>query len=82
MKGERTAGVLNTVGPGAAADLLNGGALATAVAGVGIDAVGPYRIGNPGPGGLIFGYATVGEQAIAEGIDRLARAIGELRPYL
>jgi GntR family transcriptional regulator / MocR family aminotransferase len=51
-------------------------------AGVGIDAVGPYRIGNPGPGGLIFGYATVGEQAIAEGIDRLARAIGELRPYL
>jgi GntR family transcriptional regulator / MocR family aminotransferase len=47
-------------------------------AGVGIDAVGPYRIGNPGPGGLIFGYATVGEQAIAEGIDRLARAIGEL----
>jgi GntR family transcriptional regulator/MocR family aminotransferase len=48
-------------------------------AGVGIDAVGPYRIGNPGPGGLIFGYATVGEQAIAEGIDRLARAIGELR---
>ena len=47
-------------------------------AGVGIDAVGPYRIANPGPGGLIFGYATVGEQAIAEGIDRLARAIGEM----
>jgi GntR family transcriptional regulator/MocR family aminotransferase len=49
-------------------------------AGVGIDAVGPYRIGNPGPGGLIFGYATVGEQAIAEGIERLAGVIGE--PYV
>jgi GntR family transcriptional regulator / MocR family aminotransferase len=47
-------------------------------AGVGIDAVGPYRIGHPGPGGLIFGYATVSEQAIAEGIARFARAIGEL----
>ena len=48
-------------------------------AGVGLDAVGPYRITNPGPGGLIFGYATVNEQAIAEGIDRLAIALGDLR---
>jgi GntR family transcriptional regulator/MocR family aminotransferase len=47
-------------------------------AGVGVDAVGPYRIGNPGPGGLIFGYATVNEQAIAEGIDRLAVVISDL----
>ncbi len=47
-------------------------------AGVGIDAVGPYRIGGPGPGGLIFGYATVNEQAIGQGIARLARVIGEL----
>jgi GntR family transcriptional regulator/MocR family aminotransferase len=47
-------------------------------AGVGLDAVGPYRIMNPGPGGLIFGYATVNEQAIAEGIARLARVIGEM----
>jgi GntR family transcriptional regulator / MocR family aminotransferase len=46
-------------------------------AGVGLGAVGPYRITNPGPGGLIFGYATVNEQAIAEGIARLARVIGE-----
>jgi GntR family transcriptional regulator / MocR family aminotransferase len=42
---------------------------------VGIDAVGPYRITNPGPGGLIFGYATASEQAIAEGVDMLARVI-------
>jgi GntR family transcriptional regulator / MocR family aminotransferase len=47
-------------------------------AGVGIDAVGPYRIGGPGRGGLIFGYATVNEQAISEGITRLARVIREL----
>ena len=47
-------------------------------AGVAIDPVAPYRISNPGPGGLIFGYATVNEQAIAEGIDILARVIGEL----
>jgi GntR family transcriptional regulator / MocR family aminotransferase len=47
-------------------------------AGVGLDAVGPYRITNPGPGGLIFGYATVSERAIAEGVARLARVIRDL----
>jgi GntR family transcriptional regulator / MocR family aminotransferase len=47
-------------------------------AGVGLDAVGPYRISNPGPGGLIFGYATVSERAIAEGVARLAEVMGEL----
>jgi GntR family transcriptional regulator/MocR family aminotransferase len=51
---------------------------AAARAGVGIEGVTPYRISHPGPGGLIFGYATVNEQAIAEGIDILARVIGEL----
>ena len=29
------------------------------------------------PSGLIFGHATVNEQAIAEGIDILARVISE-----
>jgi GntR family transcriptional regulator / MocR family aminotransferase len=47
-------------------------------AGIGLDAVGPYRISNPGPGGLIFGYATVSERAIAEGVATLAEVIGEL----
>ena len=47
-------------------------------AGVALDAVGPYRITNPGPGGLIFGYATVSERAIAEGVARLAQVISEL----
>jgi GntR family transcriptional regulator/MocR family aminotransferase len=47
-------------------------------AGVGIEGVTPYRISHPGPGGLIFGYATVNEYAITEGVDILARVIGEL----
>ena len=47
-------------------------------AGVGLNAVGPYRITNPGPDGLIFGYATVSERAIAEGIARLAGVVNEL----
>jgi GntR family transcriptional regulator / MocR family aminotransferase len=47
-------------------------------AGVAIDAVGPYRITHRGPGGLIFGYATVSERAVAEGVARLAQAIAEL----
>jgi GntR family transcriptional regulator/MocR family aminotransferase len=47
-------------------------------AGVGIDGVTHYRISHPGPGGLLFGYATVNEQTIAEGVDILARVIGQL----
>ena len=47
-------------------------------AGVGIEGVTPYRISHPGPGGLIFGYATVSEQAIAEGVDILAGVIAGL----
>jgi GntR family transcriptional regulator/MocR family aminotransferase len=49
-------------------------------AGVGIDAVGPYRITSSGPGGLIFGYATLNEEAIAEGISRLAMVMADLGP--
>jgi GntR family transcriptional regulator / MocR family aminotransferase len=51
---------------------------AAARAGVGIEGVTPYRISHPGPAGLIFGYATVNEQAITEGIDILARVMAEL----
>jgi len=51
---------------------------AAARAGVGIEGVTAYRISHPGPGGLIFGYATVNEQAITEGVGILARVIGEL----
>ena len=48
-------------------------------AGVGVDAVGAVPgAAIPGPGGLIFGYATASEQAIADGVARLAQVIGEL----
>jgi GntR family transcriptional regulator/MocR family aminotransferase len=51
---------------------------AAAGAGVGIEGVTPYRISHPGPGGLIFGYATVSEGAIVEGIDILAGVVAGL----
>ena len=47
--------------------------------GLNVFGVAPYRISGPGRGGLIFGYATLGERAIAEGIDLLATAINEVR---
>jgi GntR family transcriptional regulator/MocR family aminotransferase len=50
---------------------------AAAHAGVGIEGVTPYRISHPGPGGLIFGYATVNEQGIAEGVDILAGVMAD-----
>ena len=51
---------------------------AAARAGVGVEGITPYRISHPGPSGLIFGYATASEQAIAEGVGILARVIAEL----
>jgi GntR family transcriptional regulator/MocR family aminotransferase len=46
--------------------------------GIGVYGVAPYRLGSTSPGGLIFGYATLSERAIAEGIALLAEAIGDL----
>ncbi|MCW2942750.1 MAG: GntR family transcriptional regulator with aminotransferase protein [Actinomycetia bacterium] len=51
---------------------------AAARRGLGVYGVGPYRVSGDGPGGLIFGYATLGEPAIGEGID-LAAVIEEVR---
>jgi GntR family transcriptional regulator/MocR family aminotransferase len=52
---------------------------AAARRGVGVYGVAPYRIGSKGPGGLIFGYATLSERMIAEGIEILAGVVAELR---
>ena len=46
--------------------------------GVEVDGLAKYRI-RPGPAGLIFGYANVGDSVIDEGIRRLARAIETVR---
>jgi GntR family transcriptional regulator / MocR family aminotransferase len=35
----------------------------------------PYRLSPGGPGGLIFGYATLSERAINEGIALLAASL-------
>jgi GntR family transcriptional regulator/MocR family aminotransferase len=47
--------------------------------GVGVYGVAPYRIDSDGRGGLIFGYATLNERMIAEGVGILADAVAELR---
>jgi GntR family transcriptional regulator/MocR family aminotransferase len=40
----------------------------------------PYRLNPGGPGGLIFGYATLTERAITEGVRALADALSGLPP--
>ena len=52
---------------------------AAARRGVGVYGVAPYRIASQGPGGLIFGYATLDEPLIEEGVEVLAEVVGELR---
>jgi GntR family transcriptional regulator/MocR family aminotransferase len=46
--------------------------------GLRVHGVAPYRVSHPGDPGLIFGFATLSEATIDEGIDLLARAIDEL----
>jgi GntR family transcriptional regulator / MocR family aminotransferase len=43
--------------------------------GVAVQGLAAYRIGSPGAPGLIFGYADLGERALSQGIELLARAI-------
>lgn len=50
---------------------------AAARRGLGVYGVTPYRLSSEGPGGLIFGYATLSERTIDEGIELLARAIDD-----
>jgi len=47
--------------------------------GVGVSCVGPYRLEHPGPQGLIFGYSSLNERQIVEGIDLLTAAVADLR---
>jgi len=49
---------------------------------VGVYGVAPYRFTSTGPAGLIFGYASLSDRAIAEGIDLLADAVAEVRADL
>ena len=47
--------------------------------GVGIEGVSAYRMTPSDRGGMIFGYANVGESAIVEGIRRLGDAVASVR---
>jgi GntR family transcriptional regulator/MocR family aminotransferase len=53
---------------------------AAARRGVGVYGLAPYRISSEGTGGLIFGYATLNERMITEGVNILAEATARLRP--
>ncbi|GIJ61085.1 MocR-like pyridoxine biosynthesis transcription factor PdxR [Virgisporangium aurantiacum] len=44
-----------------------------------VHGVARYRLRPAGPGGLIFGYATLSERAIADGVAALADAVADLR---
>ena len=48
--------------------------------GVELAGVSHYRLVPGGRGGLIFGYSSLTERAIADGVARLAQAITRLRP--
>jgi GntR family transcriptional regulator / MocR family aminotransferase len=52
---------------------------AAAREGVAVAGVTPYRLAPAARGGLIFGYSNLREQAIADGVGRLARAVSSLR---
>ena len=47
--------------------------------GVGLYGLAPSRVSRRGPGGLIFGYATLAERTIVEGIETLAQSIVAVR---
>ncbi|WP_214401135.1 PLP-dependent aminotransferase family protein [Pseudonocardia lacus] len=47
--------------------------------GVAVHGVTPYRMARTGPGGLVFGYSSIGERAITTGVDLLADAVAEVR---
>jgi GntR family transcriptional regulator / MocR family aminotransferase len=52
---------------------------AAAREGVSVAGVTPHRLSPAPRGGLIFGYSDLNEQAIADGVARLAQAISSLR---
>jgi GntR family transcriptional regulator/MocR family aminotransferase len=47
--------------------------------GLALQGVSRYRLRATGPGGLIFGYATLTERGIADGVAALADAVAEVR---
>ena len=52
---------------------------AAATAGIGLAGLAPRKIDPTGPGGLIFGYGAIIEEAIDPGVRQLARIVTEVR---
>jgi GntR family transcriptional regulator / MocR family aminotransferase len=52
---------------------------AAAGAGIGLAGLAPRRIDPAGPGGLVFGYGAIVEEAIEGGVRRLADIVAEVR---
>ena len=49
--------------------------------GVGVHGIDRYRQARPGRPGLIFGYSSLSERAIAEGVGLLAAAVADVRAH-
>jgi GntR family transcriptional regulator/MocR family aminotransferase len=47
--------------------------------GLGVYGLAPYWVSAPGPAGLVFGYGSLNQKEVVEGIDLLADVIGSLR---
>jgi len=52
---------------------------AAAREGVAVAGVSPYRLSPAPRGGLIFGYSNLEERQIADGVERMARAVAAIR---
>ncbi|REE97194.1 PLP-dependent aminotransferase family protein [Thermomonospora umbrina] len=52
---------------------------AAAARGVAVHGLTPYRLTSTGPGGLIFGYSSLSERAIVDGVTLIAEALTDLR---
>jgi GntR family transcriptional regulator/MocR family aminotransferase len=51
---------------------------AAAARGVAVHGVNPYRLSSSGPGGLIFGYSSLSERSIVDGVTLIADALADL----
>lgn len=52
---------------------------AAAARGVAVHGVTPYRLTSTGPGGLIFGYSSLSERSITDGVRLIAEVLADLR---
>ncbi|WP_328991195.1 PLP-dependent aminotransferase family protein [Kribbella sp. NBC_01245] len=49
---------------------------------LGVYPLSPYRLSEPGPPGLVFGYGSLTPAAVVEGVALLAQAVAEVRAHI